>query len=66
MHFIITFVHWRQAMKGAFPHLYGGIFLKVEGTFFRSYFLRVAVIFSPYVENFLGLSIVLLILEYSS
>ena len=37
--------------------LYGGLFLHVEGTF-RCYFLRVAVIFSPYVENFLGLSTV--------
>ena len=43
---------------GGLSPLYGGLFLHVEGTFFRCYFLRVAVIFSPYMENVLGLSTV--------
>ena len=37
----------------------GAFFSKWRVPFFTGYFLSVAVIFSPYVENFLGLSIVL-------
>ena len=46
--------------RGPFPLFVGTFFSMWSVLFFlfRCYFLRVAVIFSPYVENFLGLSTV--------